>query len=790
MSELIAQSCAKLEEWKENGQFYQTDDSILNDIVTELERLQSSNATSFRREMNKVTKLLSENIIYLNESILTVLMNDFLQLLKQWRESENFKVSYDSETCENLCTIFTDSNYSHYSQNESFIEEFNQCLLAIARLGKVMYIHSNMKVISSLFINYTIIHSHNRGYLINDSPFEDAIFKCLFAPYTAEVVTQLKASAKSGDRSPAEQFVFDGLFDFLMLMNRDRLEQQAWIVRKHLLPSVCELVKGYASEGEHWSESAIRMLEEATLLFLYYVQMTETSDQDLDVQISLVDTAIKILPGNCRSIEFHKHCIQYVYLGTQNDKILDHLKSEKLTPTMLKLLTKYENESDIQFNIYRILAAIMTEDDIKRLADPEKIARVFLDCLRSIMHDSVWVVRLKNLLASLKTLLQHDQIRDEIYKQSGISLFIQCANSSQNDPLVQQRALENLLIMSFNKNVQNELKQNTDFLEYIKNMSETSTNVDLQRASESLFWLLTKEETSESSHSTDQSSKTTYDIMISYCHKDKDLCFQLYDRLQEDNFRVWIDRDQMHGTPLEAMSNAIENSEFVLVCMSDGYKQSGYCKMEAYYAVERQCLIIPLVVKAQYRPDGWLGIIVTGRMRVDFPKYGFEDAYQKLIVEINRTRKEKKADLKSTLTSMHHEMPSKNTPPVNEEKTKLQSTYQAKTDHRLPSNIEQWTIDDVQQFLLKQHLESLLPICSQMTGTRLLAMYKMCLVNSPLMFQSLNNELVMSNTKEKRQILTLSEYLQFLEETKSFVPASIEKSDPTNVPRSALCVLS
>ena len=76
-----------------------------------------------------------------------------------------------------------------------------------------------------------------------------------------------------------------------------------------------------------------------------------------------------------------------------------------------------------------------------------------------------------------------------------------------------------------------------------------------------------------------------------------------------------------------------------------------------------------------------------------------------------------------------------------------------------------------------------------MTGTRLLAMYKMCLVNSPLMFQSLNNELVMSNTKEKRQMLALSEYLQFLEETKAFVPASIENSDPTTIPRSALCVL-
>ena len=106
------------------------------------------------------------------------------------------------------------------------------------------------------------------------------------------------------------------------------------------------------------------------------------------------------------------------------------------------------------------------------------------------------------------------------------------------------------------------------------------------------------------------------------------------------------------------MSNAIENAEFVFLCMSDAYKQSGYCKMEAYYALERQCSIIPLVMKAQYKPDGWLGIVVTGRMRIDFPKYGFDDGYKKLLVEINRNRQEKKQTTNSMIT--HHEIPTNN----------------------------------------------------------------------------------------------------------------------------------
>ena len=194
--------------------------------------------------------------------------------------------------------------------------------------------------------------------------------------------------------------------------------------------------------------------------------------------------------------------------------------------------------------------------------------------------------------------------------------------------------------MSFNESVATNIKTNADFLANLKSLSESSTAAaDLQRSSESLLWMLTKDDSATPKAA---SAKDTYDIMISYSHKDKDLCFQIYDRLQQDHFRVWLDRDQMYGTPLEAMSGAIEKSEFVLLCMSDAYKQSGYCKMEATYALEQDRLIVPLVMKSHYKPDGWLGIIVTGRMRIDFPKYGFDDAYGKLRVELDRNRNEKK----------------------------------------------------------------------------------------------------------------------------------------------------
>lgn len=38
-----------------------------------------------------------------------------------------------------------------------------------------------------------------------------------------------------------------------------------------------------------------------------------------------------------------------------------------------------------------------------------------------------------------------------------------------------------------------------------------------------------------------------YDIMISYCHSDKDLTYKIHKFLIDQGFKVWIDLDNMYG---------------------------------------------------------------------------------------------------------------------------------------------------------------------------------------------------------------------------------------------------
>ena len=73
--------------------------------------------------------------------------------------------------------------------------------------------------------------------------------------------------------------------------------------------------------------------------------------------------------------------------------------------------------------------------------------------------------------------------------------------------------------------------------------------------------------------------------------------------------------------------------------MSDSYKKSGFCELEAHYAYKQQCHIIPLIVKGPYRADGWLGLLTTNKIYIDFHKAkSFDEAYSRIIQEINGYR--------------------------------------------------------------------------------------------------------------------------------------------------------
>ena len=57
------------------------------------------------------------------------------------------------------------------------------------------------------------------------------------------------------------------------------------------------------------------------------------------------------------------------------------------------------------------------------------------------------------------------------------------------------------------------------------------------------------------------------------------------------------------------MSDAIDNAEVMLYAVSEKYKESGNCRLEANYAHQQDVDMIPLMVQEDYKAKGWLGLV-------------------------------------------------------------------------------------------------------------------------------------------------------------------------------------
>nr|XP_054771677.1 uncharacterized protein LOC129279601 [Lytechinus pictus] len=103
---------------------------------------------------------------------------------------------------------------------------------------------------------------------------------------------------------------------------------------------------------------------------------------------------------------------------------------------------------------------------------------------------------------------------------------------------------------------------------------------------------------------------STNHVMLSYQWDVQKQILKVKELLQADGYKVWMDVDQMGGSTLEAMASAVENAMVVLICFSEKYKNSPACRTEAEYTFKLNKAIIPLQMQQNYKPDGWLGIMI------------------------------------------------------------------------------------------------------------------------------------------------------------------------------------
>jgi hypothetical protein len=241
----------------------------------------------------------------------------------------------------------------------------------------------------------------------------------------------------------------------------------------------------------------------------------------------------------------------------------------------------------------------------------------------------------------------------------------------------------------------------------------------------------TKEPTQETKESTDDKEKPEqYDMMISYCWAQKELCHRINDRLEKEGYSVWLDRDEMRGSIVESMAEAVENSRCVLICMSSDYKSSTNCQAEAEYAYNRKSKMIPLMVEKEYKPDGWLGFMAGSKLYVDFADKEdeeFDKAFELLIAEINRQEVDDNAEHEKEKSDPDSSTATETEPPPIQTRQYLSV-----------GPVTMWTDLHVNEFLTDNELNLLLPICKSMDGGILLEFHQACQTMPSAMYSTIN----------------------------------------------------
>jgi hypothetical protein len=116
--------------------------------------------------------------------------------------------------------------------------------------------------------------------------------------------------------------------------------------------------------------------------------------------------------------------------------------------------------------------------------------------------------------------------------------------------------------------------------------------------------------------------------------------------------KVWIDINDIHGSSMDSMAKAVEESYCVLICVTEKYRQSPNCQAEAQYAFKLRKPIIPLILEAGFEDSrGWLGILIGDKIFINFAKKKYDECLARLKSEVQTYLKQKATSLVETTST-------------------------------------------------------------------------------------------------------------------------------------------
>ena len=254
----------------------------------------------------------------------------------------------------------------------------------------------------------------------------------------------------------------------------------------------------------------------------------------------------------------------------------------------------------------------------------------------------------KELAEGLSRLAINDTNKRVLGEKGAIQVLVSIIKTS-NDNGEKASAVNALWVLAFDENNKKAIIQDKETLDILRRLQQ-SDDQEVQKAAAGALWELE----GKTARNSEMTKATGNHVMISYQWNSQEVLVEVKNRLQASGYRVWMDLEQMGGSTLEAMARAVENSSVVLVCVSHQYKESPNCRSEAEYAYQLRKDIIPLMMQQNYKPDGWLGMIVGTKLWIDLRNsFNVEAAIGKLKKELGDRGRENQGNY----LTVEHEKP-------------------------------------------------------------------------------------------------------------------------------------
>ena len=311
------------------------------------------------------------------------------------------------------------------------------------------------------------------------------------------------------------------------------------------------------------------------------------------------------------------------------------LRDRELFANRVETLLDFANKKDRQIAALSLLTlAYLVDENTNHLISADKNLLRFIITLL----DEAWQSEdrhsngfsTKELAEGLSHLAINDDNKKILGQIGVIPVLISVIKTSKEDE-EKANATRALWMLAFDDNNKEKIGQEEGAMDILHQLQD-SENPEVQKAAAGTLWEL---EGKIARQSSGRIASTRNHVMISYQWDSQEVLVEVKNRLQASGYRVWMDLEQMGGSTLETMAKAVENSSVVLICLSERYKESPNCRSEAEYTYKLGKDIIPLMMQSNYKPDGWLGMLVGTKFWIDFhSKHVVKPGVTKLIKEL------------------------------------------------------------------------------------------------------------------------------------------------------------